>query len=45
MGLFPTTTHLVSTRSLAVQVRFGFFLVQLLIQAWWVVQLVKSALQ
>ena len=40
-----STTHLVSIRSLAVQVRFGFFLVQLLIQAWWVVQLVTSALQ
>ena len=34
-----STTHLVSISSRAVQVRFGFFLVQLLAEAWWFVQL------
>jgi uncharacterized MAPEG superfamily protein len=37
-----STTHLVSTSNLAVQMRFGFFLVQILIQVWWAVRLVTS---
>ena len=38
-----STTHLVSTSNLAVQVRFGFFLAQFLIQAWWVLALLRAA--
>jgi len=34
-----STTHLVSTSVNAVTVRFVFFLVQVLIQAWWVLAL------
>lgn len=37
-----SATHLVSTSSLAVQVRFAFFLAQLLIQLWWVVGLYRA---
>ncbi len=36
-----STTHLVSTSGLAVQARFGFFLAQFLIQAWWAVALLR----
>ena len=36
-----STTHLISTSSLAVQVRFGFFLAQFLIQVWWAVSLLR----
>jgi len=31
-------THLVSTSNLAVQARFGFFLVQVVIAIWWVIK-------
>ena len=34
-----STTHLISTANIAVLMRFGFFLVQLLIQVWWAIQL------
>jgi uncharacterized MAPEG superfamily protein len=34
-----STVHLVSTSSLAVQARFGFFFVQLAIELWWVARL------
>jgi uncharacterized MAPEG superfamily protein len=34
-----SVTHVSSTSNLAVQIRFAFFLVQWLIQAWWVIQL------
>jgi hypothetical protein len=34
-----STTHLISTSNNAVTVRFGFFLVQFAIEAWWVIQL------
>ena len=37
-----STTHLVSTSSLAVQARFGLFLAQFLIQVWWVVSLLRA---
>ena len=37
-----STTHLISTGSLAVQVRFGFFLAQFLIQAWWAISLLRA---
>jgi hypothetical protein len=36
-------THLVSTSNLAVQVRFTFFLVQVGISAWWVLQFMQMA--
>ncbi len=35
-------THLISTSSLAVQVRFGFFLAQFLIQVWWLAGLLQA---
>lgn len=37
-----SVVHLVSTASMAINVRFAFFLVQLLIQAWWVVALLRA---
>jgi hypothetical protein len=37
-----STTHLVSTSNLAVQARFGFLLVQILVQLWWVVGLASA---
>jgi len=37
-----STTHLISTSVMAVQVRFFFFLVQFAIAAWWVVALLGS---
>ncbi len=37
-----STTHLVSTSSRAVQVRFGFFFAQFLIQVWWLVGLLQA---
>jgi uncharacterized MAPEG superfamily protein len=40
--LGQSITHLISTSSLAVQVRFGFFLAQVLIQAWWAVSLLRA---
>lgn len=36
-----STTHLISTSALAVQIRFAFFATQLAIAAWWVVQLLR----
>jgi len=36
-------SHLVSTSNIAVQVRFAFFLVQVVIAAWWVLQFIKMA--
>ena len=38
-----STTHLLSTSPQAVTVRFGFFLVQVVVQVWWVVQLLGAA--
>jgi hypothetical protein len=38
-----STTHLISTSVLAVQVRFFFFLVQFAIAAWWVIALFTAA--
>jgi uncharacterized MAPEG superfamily protein len=38
-----STTHLISTSVLAVQVRFFFFVVQFAIAVWWVVALLGSA--
>jgi uncharacterized MAPEG superfamily protein len=38
-----STTHLISTSALAVQVRFFFFLVQLAIAAWWLIALLGSS--
>lgn len=38
-----STTHLISTSALAVQVRFFFFLVQFGIAAWWVIALLVSS--
>ena len=35
-------THLISTSSLAVQVRFGFFFAQFLIQVWWIAGLLQA---
>lgn len=37
-----STSHLVSTSNLAVQVRFAFFLAQFLIQAWWAIGLTAA---
>ena len=37
--LAQTMTHLISTRSMAVQIRFFFFTVQLVIVAWWIIRL------
>lgn len=37
-----STIHLVSTNAPAVTARFGFFLVQWGIQAWWVAQLISE---
>jgi uncharacterized MAPEG superfamily protein len=37
-----STVHLVSATSVAVQVRFAFFLVQFLIQAWWAFSLLGT---
>jgi uncharacterized MAPEG superfamily protein len=34
-----STTHLISTSSLAVQARFGFFAVQIGIEVWWLLRL------
>ena len=36
--VLQAATHLVSTSNLAVQVRFAFFLVQVVIAIWWVIQ-------
>ena len=36
-----STTHLISTSVLGVQVRFAFFLIQFLIQVYWVVRLLQ----
>jgi uncharacterized MAPEG superfamily protein len=33
-----SSTHLISTSNLAVNIRFSFFSVQLLIAAWWVIR-------
>jgi len=38
-----STTHLISTSVVAVQIRFSFFLVQFVIAAWWVVALFGAA--
>jgi uncharacterized MAPEG superfamily protein len=37
-----STTHLISTSALAVQIRFFFFLVQFAIALWWVIALASS---
>ena len=36
-----STTHLISTSVLGVQVRFAFFLIQFLIQVYWVIRLLQ----
>lgn len=38
-----STTHLISTSALAVQVRFSFFLVQFAIAVWWLIALLGSS--
>ena len=37
-----STTHLISTSNLAVQIRFAFFLAQFCIQAWWAIALLRA---
>ncbi len=39
-----STTHLLSTSNLAVQVRFFFFLIQFVVQVWWAVRLLALGL-
>jgi hypothetical protein len=39
--VLQSLTHLVSTSNLAVQARFAFFVVQVVIAIWWVVQFAK----
>ena len=41
--ILQAATHLVSTSNLAVQVRFAFFLVQVGIAIWWVMQFCQLA--
>ncbi len=41
--ILQAATHLVSTSNLAVQVRFAFFLVQVGIAIWWVIQFCQMA--
>jgi len=41
--ILQAATHLVSTSNLAVQVRFAFFLVQVGIAIWWVMQFCQIA--
>jgi len=42
--LLQSTTHLVSTSVLAVQMRFGFFVVQVVIYIWWAYRLLAIGL-
>ena len=41
--ILQAITHLASTSNLAVQVRFAFFLVQVVIAIWWVIQFLQMA--
>jgi uncharacterized MAPEG superfamily protein len=41
--ILQALTHLASTSNLAVQIRFAFFLVQVVIAAWWVIQFFQMA--
>ena len=41
--ILQAVTHLVSTSNLAVQVRFAFFLVQVGIAIWWLIQFCQMA--
>jgi uncharacterized MAPEG superfamily protein len=41
--ILQALTHLASTSNLAVQIRFAFFLVQVVIAIWWVIQFFQMA--